>query len=220
MSKTALILVDIQNDFMPEGGLPVPAGDEVIYPINTLLQHAKEQDWFVVATQDWHPADHGSFASNNDAEPFTVGELDGLEQVMWTDHCIQDSVGAMFHPLLFVEYINEVVKKGTNKNVDSYSGFFDNAKRGDTGLHNILQREGVETVFVVGLARDYCVAFTAMDAHDLGYETHVVVDATRAVDFPAGSDEAALQKMTNLGISLINTEEVIQIIEDERNKNV
>lgn len=209
MAKKALILVDVQNDFMPNGGLPVPAGDEIITPANEMIKFARSQGWFITATQDWHPANHGSFASNNKAEPFTLGELDGLPQVMWTDHCVQGSVGAMFHPLLLVEYINEIVPKGTDPLVDSYSGFFDNAKRGDTGLHNILQREGVEEVYVLGLARDYCVAFTALDAVELGYKTFLVVDATRAVNFPEGSDEAATEKMLQAGITFINSDTLI-----------
>lgn len=206
MTKKALILVDIQNDFMPEGGLAVPNGDEIIEPANKMIKFAKEQGWLIVATQDWHPANHGSFASNNNAEPFSVGKLDRLEQVMWTDHCIQETVGAMFHPLLLVEHIHEVVQKGTNPLVDSYSGFFDNAKRGDTGLHYILQRDGIEEVFVLGLARDYCVAFTALDAVDLGYKTYLVVDATRAVNFPDGSDDEATNKMLKAGIIFINSD--------------
>jgi len=205
MTKKALILVDIQNDFMPEGGLAVPEGNEIIEPANDMIKFAKSQDWLIVATQDWHPANHGSFASNNDAEPFSMGELDGLEQVMWTDHCVEESVGAMFHPLLLVEYIDEIVRKGTNPLVDSYSGFFDNAKRGDTGLHDILQREGVEEVYILGLARDYCVAFTAQDAVSLGYKTNLVVDATRAVNFPNGSDGDAIIAMLKAGITFINS---------------
>lgn len=199
---TALIIVDVQNDFMPGGGLAVPGGNEVVSEVNKLIQIANERNWFIVATQDWHPKDHGSFASNNNAAPFTMGELDGLPQVMWTDHCIQGTNGAEFHPDLNTEKIELIVPKGTNKNVDSYSGFFDNARRFDTSLNGTLKNLGIKTVYICGLARDYCVKFTALDAASLGYETYVIEDATRGVNFPEGSNDQATQELLDAKVKL------------------
>ncbi len=175
----ALIIVDVQNDFLPGGSLAVPDGDKIVPVINTL------QDKFelVVATQDWHPEDHGSFASNHEGkEPFDKTLLEGLEQILWPDHCLQSSKGADFTGKLNNKRIEAIFRKGMEKQIDSYSGFFDNGKKKATGLADYLRGRGVERVFIAGLAADVCVGFTTLDALELGFETFVIEDATKPID--------------------------------------
>src|SRR6056297_2006586 len=167
----ALIIVDVQNDFLPGGSLAVPDGDKIVPVINTL------QDKFelVVATQDWHPEDHGSFASNHEGkEPFDKTLREGLEQILWPDHCLQSSKGADFTGKLNNKRIEAIFRKGMEKQIDSYSGFFDNGKKKATGLADYLRGRGVERVFIAGLAADVCVGFTTLDALELGFETFVI----------------------------------------------
>lgn len=178
----ALILVDIQNDFIPGGKLPVPHGDEIIKLVNEL------QDSFelVVATQDWHPPDHKSFASQHKGRKlFEVISLHGLDQVLWPDHCVQGSNGAGFHKDLNMNKVEAVFRKGMNPDIDSYSGFFDNGYKKSTGLAGYLRERAVRKVYACGLAADYCVAFTAKDALKENFETYIIEDATRAID-PVG----------------------------------
>jgi nicotinamidase/pyrazinamidase len=203
----ALIIVDVQKDFCPLGALAVPKGDEVVPIINRLMQAFFKQNHTVVATQDWHPAGHGSFASANKTQPFTMGELSGQPQMMWPDHCVQDTDGAEMHPDLLD--VPTVVLKGTDPTVDSYSGFFDNGGKNDTGLNGILKDAGVKEVFIVGLATDYCVKATALDAIKLGYTVYVIGDACRGVDFPAGSVDAAIAEMKAAGVVVITNSIVI-----------
>ncbi|MFW6351560.1 MAG: bifunctional nicotinamidase/pyrazinamidase [Bacteroidota bacterium] len=175
----ALIIVDVQNDFLPGGSLAVSDGDIIVPVINTL------QDKFelVVATQDWHPEDHGSFASNHEGkEPFDKTMLEGLEQILWPDHCVQSSKGADFSGKLNSKRIEAIFRKGMEKKIDSYSGFFDNGKKKATGLADYLRGRGVERVFIAGLAADVCVGFTTLDALELGFETFVIEDATKPID--------------------------------------
>ncbi|MGI9614755.1 MAG: bifunctional nicotinamidase/pyrazinamidase, partial [Acidimicrobiales bacterium] len=161
----ALLLIDIQIDFLPGGALAVADGDAVVAVANSLLDEYE----LVVATQDWHPADHRSFASQHDGHEIgEVIDLEGLDQVLWPDHCVERSAGAAFASELRVERIDHVVRKGTDRNVDSYSGFFDNARRKATGLHELLAGLEVDAVDIVGLATDYCVQFSALDVVDLG----------------------------------------------------
>ncbi|WP_395093771.1 bifunctional nicotinamidase/pyrazinamidase [Vaginella massiliensis] len=175
----ALIIVDMQNDFVPGGRLAVAGGDQIIERINQ-LQHRFD---LVVATQDWHPADHKSFASQHPAHaPFDVITLDGISQTLWPDHCVQGTEGAAFHPALHTDNIQAIFRKGMNPEIDSYSGFFDNAHLIATGLHGYLQEKKVKEIFVCGLAADFCVYFTAMDALKLGYKTHILERATKAID--------------------------------------
>lgn len=194
----ALIIVDVQNDFCPEGRLAVKEGDQIVDPINQLMM--KEKYDLIVATLDWHPKNHKSFASNNNAQVFSMGALNGQPQVMWPDHCVQNSVGAQLHPRLNTNQINHFITKGTNPEVDSYSGFFDNDKKSSTGLNDILLKYGVQEVDVVGLALDYCVKATAEDAKKLGYKTNVLVDLTRAVNMSAGDDQKAVADLKAQGI--------------------
>ncbi len=175
----ALIIVDVQYDFLPGGALQVPDGDQVIPVINRIQQAFP----LVVATQDWHPADHGSFASaHKDKKPFDQTILGGLDQILWPDHCIQDTRGAEFAEELDMHSVEAIFRKGLDPEIDSYSGFFDNGKKKSTGLADYLRGKGVKTVYVTGLAGDFCVAFTVLDALQEGFETILVEDATRPID--------------------------------------
>lgn len=205
MDRRALILVDIQNDFMPTGALPVPKGDDVIALANQLQTKFD----IVVATQDWHPPRHGSFASEHEGRsPGELIELNGLEQVLWPDHCIEGSEGAAFAEALDTESITRVFRKGSDPEVDSYSGFFDNGKRHDTGLGAWLKERGVADVFVCGLATDYCVKFTALDAAGLGLTTYLVEDACRGVELSEGDIERALVELREAGVRIVSSSEV------------
>ncbi len=195
----ALILVDLQNDFLPGGALAVPRGDEVIPIANRLVGHFG----FVVATRDWHPPDHSSFASQHPGHAVgDVIEVGGVAQVLWPDHCVQGTKGAEFAAALNDAAISEIVTKGTSRDIDSYSGFFDNNQRQATGLLDILQRSGVTRVHVMGLATDYCVKFTALDALKLGFETNLVLEGCRGVDLTPGDSDRAVDEMRAAGASV------------------
>ncbi|RMG11422.1 MAG: bifunctional nicotinamidase/pyrazinamidase [Deltaproteobacteria bacterium] len=203
MSKTALILVDIQNDFLPDGALPTPDGYRVIGPANRLMHQGRFD--LVVATQDWHPANHGSFASQHPGkEVGEVVDLHGLEQVLWPDHCVQGSRGAEFPGTLDIRPIEAIIRKGTDPAIDSYSGFYDNGHRKATGLGPYLKGRGVDRVYVAGIATDYCVKWTALDAVQReGLRTSVVVDATCGVNLKPGDVEAAIEEMRGAGVELV-----------------
>lgn len=176
---TALIIVDMQNDFLPGGALAVAGGDIIIPEINRL---AIEYD-LVVATQDWHPHNHGSFASQHEgARPFDMGQLGGMPQVMWPDHCVQGSFGADLSRELDQERVEAIFRKGMNPEIDSYSAFFDNGKLKATGLEGYLRGRGVTEVHICGLAADYCVWYTAKDAIELGFEAVIMLDAVKAIN--------------------------------------
>lgn len=204
--STALILVDIQNDFLPGGSLAVGDGDAIIDYVVSLMKDSGRYE-LVVATQDWHPAKHGSFASSHPgARPFEMGELGGREQMLWPDHCVQGQPGARLHPEIrkTLAGITEngqrilLIQKGQHVDVDSYSAFFDNARMHDTGLHRALQSYDITQVEIVGLAFDYCVKFTALDAASLGYHTAVLLQGTRPVD-PAAA-EAVTAELEAAGV--------------------
>jgi nicotinamidase/pyrazinamidase len=196
---TALILVDIQNDFCPGGALAVPDGDAVVPLANQLMAGAD----LVVATQDWHPADHGSFAANHPGrKTFELAELGGLPQVLWPAHCVQWTGGAQFHPGLHTRRIARVFAKGTDPCLDSYSGFFDNGRRHATGLGEWLKDQRVTAVLVCGLATDYCVKATAIDAAELGFATTVVAAACRGVGIRPGDMDAAWAAMRAAGVNV------------------
>ena len=195
----ALLLIDLQNDFLPGGALAVPDGDAVVPVANRLLSEYE----LVVATQDWHPADHRSFASQHaDKRVGDVVELEGLDQILWPDHCIQGTEGAKFAPQLDVNRITHVVRKGTHRNIDSYSGFFDNARRQATGLHEYLRERGASELHILGLATDYCVKFTALDAADLGFETSLLLAGVRGVELQEGDCQRAIAEMQTAGVHL------------------
>jgi nicotinamidase/pyrazinamidase len=202
----ALILVDIQNDFCPGGALAVSEGDQVV-PVANRLARAFE---LVVATQDWHPPDHGSFAANHDGkEPGQVIDLDGLQQVLWPVHCVQGSDGAAFRADLATDQITRVFQKGTDPTIDSYSGFFDNGHRKSTGLADYLKENGVDKVYVLGLATDYCVKFTALDAQDQGFDTYLVEDGCRGVELADGDVERAIDEMREAGVTIVSSGDLI-----------
>ncbi len=199
----ALVLVDIQNDFMPFGALPVADGDAVVATANELMPQFK----FVVATQDWHPVGHASFASNHPGSaPGDTAEIDGRPQVLWPDHCVQNSPGASFHSALDIGGIHHVVRKGTDPHVDSYSGLFDNYHLKATGMEGILRDAGVASIVVMGLATDFCVRFTVLDALDLGFGVEVVEHGCRAVDLQPGDGRAALREMESGGARIVSSE--------------
>ncbi len=193
-----LIVIDVQNDFCPGGALAVPGGDEVVPVINRLASHFGH----VVVTQDWHPADHLSFASNHSGgAPFGTVTLDYGEQVLWPDHCIQGSHGAAFHEDLDWTAADLVLRKGFRRSIDSYSAFRENDRKTPTGLAGYLRERELERLFIVGLAMDFCVAWTALDAVAGGFEAHVVEDACRAIDLD-GSLAASMATMTGAGVTM------------------
>ena len=201
--KKALVLVDLQNDFIPGGSLAVREGDQVI-PVANNVQKKKWE--LIVATQDWHPKDHGSFASNHRGKhPGDTIELGGLPQVLWPDHCVQGSRGAEFHPVLDRSRITKVFRKGTDKEIDSYSTFFDNAHRKSTGLGDWLEEQKITDVYLLGLATDYCVKYSALDAVHLGFKTHVVIDGCRGVELNPGDTKAAIEEMRTAGVEILTS---------------
>ncbi|WNJ95230.1 bifunctional nicotinamidase/pyrazinamidase [Vibrio ruber] len=204
MTQT-LVIVDVQNDFSPSGALPVPDGDSIVTVINRLMPCFDH----VVATQDWHPAGHGSFASVHHLSPGEMIELNGIQQILWPDHCVQSSWGAEFIPGLATHHIEHIVHKGSNPEVDSYSGFFDNGKRQATGLLDYLKTIDSDELYIVGLATDYCILFTALDAVELGFKTYVIQDACRAVNLDPDDEEKALAKMANAGCKIIHSRDVL-----------
>jgi len=201
----ALILVDIQNDFIEGGALAVPQGRDVVAPANRI------QPLFdrVVATQDWHPVNHGSFAAQHDGA--TIGqmiELAGLPQMLWPTHCVQHTKGAQFVDRLNQTGWSAVFQKGIHPTVDSYSGFFDNGQLHATGMGDYLQAAGVTDVYVTGLATDYCVKFTALDAVKLGFRTYLIEDACRGVNIGPDDVKNAIEEMRAAGIQIVTEAEV------------
>ncbi len=196
----ALILVDLQNDFLPAGALPVPEGDQVI-PLANQIQPRFD---LVVATQDWHPSNHASFAASHSGKvPGDMIDLNGLQQTLWPVHCVQNTIGSAFATNLDISRVRKVFRKGMDREIDSYSGFFDNGHRKSTGLDFYLKQAGVTETFVLGLATDYCVKFTALDALELGFATYVLVDACRGIDLQTGDVATALHDMATAGVQII-----------------
>lgn len=201
----ALILVDLQYDFCPGGALAVAHGDETIPVANRLLPNFDT----VVATQDWHPKDHGSFAANHPGkQPYEMIELHGLPQVLWPPHCVQGTRGAELHADLDRAKITEVFHKGTDPSVDSYSGFYDNGKRNATGLGDWLKARGIDQLYVMGLATDYCVKFTALDARALGFDVSLVQDGCRGVELAPGDCDKAIAEMRAAGVKIVDSANV------------
>ena len=208
--STVLLLVDIQPDFMPGGPLAVPGGDEIVLPVAGLL----ERNLFrhVVATQDWHPRGHISFASSHpNRAPFDVIDLYGHEQVLWPDHCVQGTPGADLHPSLDWRGVTAVVRKGMESDTDSYSGFRNNwnprGQRPSTGLAGYLRDRGIDRIFVCGLARDYCVKWSAEDAAAAGFDTTVLWDLTRSV--VPDSDEGVRQGLADAGVRIVESAAIV-----------
>jgi nicotinamidase/pyrazinamidase len=198
MAQSALIVIDVQNDFCPGGALAVERGDEVVAPINRLVSKAEH----VILTQDWHPARHSSFASSHpNKPPFTTITMDYGEQTLWPDHCVQGSPGAEFHPRLEWTRADLIMRKGFRRAIDSYSAFFENDHKTPTGLSGYLKERGIDTVTLAGLATDYCVAYSALDAAKLGLRVTVALAACRAIDL-GGSLATMTKKMQDAGVTL------------------
>ncbi len=194
----ALIVIDVQNDFCPGGALAVAEGDAVVAPINALMDDFA----ITVLTQDWHPADHSSFAANHPgAAPFSLTEMPYGPQVLWPTHCVQGTQGAAFHPALRTDPADLLIRKGFRAAIDSYSAFYENDRTTPTGLDGYLRARGVTQLTLAGLATDFCVAYSALDAAQLGYRVTVRLDACRAIDLD-GSLAAALEQMRAAGVTL------------------
>ena len=202
----ALILVDLQNDFLPGGALVVPDGDQVIPVAN----HAQPLFDVVVASQDWHPANHGSFASSHAGRE--VGEqieLAGLPQILWPTHCVQESEGARLASELETSRIDHIVYKGIDPEIDSYSCFYDNGHRRSTGLADYLREQSVEAVYLLGLATDYCVKFSALDALAEGFTVRLILDGCRGIDLKPGDVERALVELRGAGVTLVSSKDLL-----------
>jgi nicotinamidase/pyrazinamidase len=201
----ALVLVDIQNDFLPGGALAVPQGDMIMPLANQVQREFK----LIVATQDWHPANHLSFAANHPGKkPGDIIPLNGQKQVLWPVHCVQNTFGAKFAGGLRFDRVNKVFRKGTDAAIDSYSGFFDNGHIRATGLGEYLKEKKVTDLFVIGLATDYCVKFTALDAVALGFRTYVIEDACRGVNLTPGDVNKAIGAMKAAGIQIMKAKDL------------
>lgn len=196
----ALLIIDIQNDFLPGGRLAVPQGNTIIPGINTI------QPYFdiVIATQDWHPENHKSFAKNHSAKKeFATTDLKGIPQILWPEHCVQGSYGAQLADALHTRAVSAIIRKGMNPEIDSYSGFYDNGKQNATGLLGLLKELQVEEVYVCGLAADYCVYYTAKDAVQNGFNTFFIEDITKAID--QNSYQTAKKDLLQLGVVFTET---------------
>jgi nicotinamidase/pyrazinamidase len=201
----ALIIVDLQNDFLLGGALPVPHGDEVI-PLANELQREFE---LVLATQDWHPRNHGSFAANHPGKkPGDRIMLDGIEQILWPVHCVQNTHGAEIAPSFDTGRIAHIFHKGIDPKIDSYSTFFDNAHRRETGLAGYLKKRAINEIYLMGLALDYCVKYSTLDARQFGFSTHVIIDGCRGIDLEPGDIDRALDEMKRVGAILLQSSDL------------
>ena len=212
----ALLLVDLQNDFCKGGALAVKGGDEVIPVANLLMAEGNFN--VIVATQDWHPPGHKSFASSNKVKPMSMGELNGFPQVMWPDHCVFGTTGAEFHRLFLKNKPHAIIRKGINPNIDSYSAFFDNKAiiddkeiRNPTGLGGYLNNLGIKQVYVMGLATDFCVKWSALDSVASGFETFLIEDGCRAVNLNEGDDEKAIEEMKQSGVKITTKDKAYKV---------
>ncbi|GIX41713.1 MAG: bifunctional pyrazinamidase/nicotinamidase [Leptospiraceae bacterium] len=199
-----LILIDVQNDFMPYGALPVAEGDQIVPVINRIIDKFD----LVVATQDWHPKNHISFASNHQGKkPFEVIDLEGFQQTLWPDHCVQGSKGAEFHPDLNTKPIEAIFRKGTNPEIDSYSGFYDNLHKKSTGLAGYLKEKKAEELYFAGLAADYCVYYSIIDAVNEGFKVTFIEDATRAID-KDNFNQKIKKELLKKNVKIIKSEDI------------
>ncbi len=202
--KNALLIIDVQNDFCPGGALAVTEGDAIIPVINSI----SGKFFKVIATQDWHPADHVSFATQHGKSPGDMTTINGIDQLLWPDHCVQGTPGAALHKDLNQEPVDLIVRKGTKRDMDSYSAFFENDHTTQTGLGFYLKGFGVGNVYLCGLATDVCVYFSACDAKKLGFTTTVLLDASKGVDIPEHNLERKIASMKEQGIALKNHTEI------------
>lgn len=204
LSRAALLVIDVQNDFIPGGQLPVAEGDLIVPLINRLARQFSQ----VIIAQDWHPPGHASFASRHPGkQPFDVIQLPYGEQTLWPEHCVQGTSGAGFHPDLDLPHAQLIIRKGCNPEIDSYSAFLEADRRTTTGLSGYLKERGVDTIYMVGLALDFCVMFSALDARAAGFNAYVVLDACRAIDMN-GSLQSAMERMQSAGVGLIQSTEL------------
>jgi nicotinamidase/pyrazinamidase len=204
--KNALLIVDVQNDFCPGGALAIPAGDRVV-PIINKIQPVFDT---IIATQDWHPLNHVSFAVNHpEKKIYDVISMKDVSQVLWPVHCVSGTKGAEFHSALETQRFQLILRKGMNPGLDSYSVFLENDKKTRTGLDGYLRSLEIQKIFLCGLATDYCVFYSARDAVTFGFETEVVIDACRGVDIPEGSIEEAVRQMKNIGVTFISSAELL-----------
>lgn len=208
----ALIITDIQHDFLPGGALAVPGGDEIIPLANELQKYFD----LIVATQDWHPADHGSFAANHPGKkPGDIIDLYGLTQILWPIHCVQGTYGAELSAMLDTSRIDKIIRKATDSKIDSYSAFFDNGHRKDTGMASYLKDNEVTDIYIIGLATDYCVKYSALDARKLGFNTYVIEDACKGINLESGDIEKAIDEMREAGVIVLKSSDIIGHRSDE-----
>ena len=200
-SDEALVLIDIQNDFCPGGALAVNEGNEIVSVVNNIQKKFSVK----ILTQDWHPENHKSFASNHSGkDPFSSINMSYGLQILWPDHCIQDTLGADFHSDLITKNSDLIIRKGFRPDIDSYSAFFENDKSTPTGLEGYLKTRGIKTIYLCGLALDFCVFFSAIDGAKLGFQVFVIEDACRSIDLD-GSLEHSLKEMNSVGVKLISS---------------
>lgn len=205
----AFLIIDLQNDFCPGGRLAVSDGDSIIPLINGLSPYFK----CVVQTQDWHPENHSSFASNHpNKDEYEIVEMEYGTQVLWPNHCVQGSIGADFHPNLEMRSTTMIIRKGFRPNIDSYSAFFENDKTTSTGLKGYLENLGITTVFLAGIATDFCVKWSALDAVASGFKTYVIEDAVKGIDID-NSVELAFQEMESAGVKFIQSDRLLPILQ-------
>ena len=209
-SNTALLIVDAQNDFFPGGALEVKGGDNIIKPLNHLVEIFTSRNGRIVATQDWHPENHASFAASHEGKkPYDTLDLGEVKnQILWPKHCIQGSNGADFHKDMNLTPVNFIIRKGYRKELDSYSAFFENDRKTSTGLDGLLKSLSIQNLVVGGLATDFCVLYSAFDAANLGYNTIVVSDAVCGIDFPAGSVVRALQILEKTRVTVTTSGDI------------
>ena len=205
LDKAALLVIDVQNDFCPGGPLAVKEGDVVVPVVNEIMN----MFWKVVATVDWHPRDHVSFASNHPGmKVFDSIEINGVEQVLWPDHCVQGTKGAEIHPGLEDKYFDIILRKGSDPLLDSYSAFYENDRKTPTGIEYYLKNLGVSETYICGLATDYCVFYSAIDSVNAGFNTSLIIDAARGVDVPQGNVNKAVDDMKQAGVTIVRSQEL------------
>ncbi|MBC3366387.1 bifunctional nicotinamidase/pyrazinamidase [Pseudomonas sp. SWRI154] len=203
-TNTALLVIDIQNDFTPGGQLAVPGGDEIVPLVNQLGRTFRH----IVVAQDWHPAGHASFASSHAGkQPFDIIQLPYGEQKLWPDHCVEGTPGAALHPALDLPHAQLIIRKGCNPAIDSYSAFMEADRQTPTGLTGYLKERGIDTVYMVGLALDFCVMYSALDARMAGFNAIVLLDACRGIDID-GSMDTAIRRMQEAGVKLIQSSDI------------
>jgi len=202
----ALIVVDVQNDFCEGGALAVKDAHEIIPIVNKVIDFFNKNQYLVVATKDWHPANHKSFAKNSNGTIGEIGILNNLPQVWWPEHCVENTYGSKFHPTL--KEIKHIIYKGTNFEIDSYSGFFDNGKLKSTELLSLLENNQISEIFVLGLATDYCVKHTVLDALDLGFKVNVIEDGCKGVNLSFNDSNNALKEMMEKGAKIIKSDDL------------